>query len=426
METINIINDFEQNILMENILIMNQEKLLEMIFDIFYDDFNDKTSEELTIEYVKAYFSKLKYINWELFVRLMNMTNKIYKNIQGIHGNIQRIYSNSFEYIISLCKLNSHLKILDFLLKIPKNIINWDNMIGKDIYIGYEIISYPLFYSNEDIISNFLKLSLHDINFWYEAIDYNYDYKIPINCLFQFSSENLLLELIKDNKFDLTKPFILNDKDTCSFTSENIFPIIIENVKYNSSTPLEILIKRNFVKILEYLSENKYKINDRYELKIKIIDSACKSNNIKIIKILTNSQFNIDFNFSSYYGYDSILKIKSEEIMIYLIKNNNLILSDKIFYHAILNNWETIINYYIDTESIDWDKLNYPWVIINLSFRNKFYYSLYVLANGLANFRSNLHKEMDKYYLDPYGFENENNENDEDENEENNEDENKE
>lgn len=35
MDTINIINDFEQKILMENILILNQKKLLDMIINLF-------------------------------------------------------------------------------------------------------------------------------------------------------------------------------------------------------------------------------------------------------------------------------------------------------------------------------------------------------------------------------------------------------
>jgi hypothetical protein len=73
MDTINIINNFDQNILMENILILNQQKLLDLIFRVFEEDFKDKTNEELTLEYVQYYFDKLTFINWNLMIRLLNL-----------------------------------------------------------------------------------------------------------------------------------------------------------------------------------------------------------------------------------------------------------------------------------------------------------------------------------------------------------------
>jgi hypothetical protein len=78
METINIINNFDQNILMENVLILNQKKLLELVFNVFEEDFADKTIGELTVSYVQSHLNQLKFINWDLMIRLLNLKTTFY------------------------------------------------------------------------------------------------------------------------------------------------------------------------------------------------------------------------------------------------------------------------------------------------------------------------------------------------------------
>ena len=52
MDTINIINNFDQNVLMENILILNQSKLLDLVIKVFEEDFKEITISDLSLDYL--------------------------------------------------------------------------------------------------------------------------------------------------------------------------------------------------------------------------------------------------------------------------------------------------------------------------------------------------------------------------------------
>ena len=231
MDTINIINNFDQNILMENILILNQLKLLDLVFRVFEVDFKNIPIEELTLEYIQTHFDQLKFINYDLMIRLLNLKT-IFNN--------KNVKTNSIIYIISSCITKSHTKILEFLLELPKGLIDWDNIIIQEKSTFVHILSYKLFCSNENIVDKIINLDLDYLDFWYRVIDS----KTPIENLFENGNENQLLQIIKTKKFDINKLFD---------TKDYLFSY--------QTTIINILITRKFIKILEYIFENNYEIN---------------------------------------------------------------------------------------------------------------------------------------------------------------------
>ena len=62
METINIINNFDSKIIMENMLITNQSKLLDLIIEIF--EFGDLSNKDIILDkqIVSEYLNKQKFI----------------------------------------------------------------------------------------------------------------------------------------------------------------------------------------------------------------------------------------------------------------------------------------------------------------------------------------------------------------------------
>ncbi len=57
METIDIINNIDQKIIIENVLIMNQKKLLDMIIQLFTTEFNN--IQDLTQDIVSVKLNSL-------------------------------------------------------------------------------------------------------------------------------------------------------------------------------------------------------------------------------------------------------------------------------------------------------------------------------------------------------------------------------
>lgn len=81
MDTINIINNFDQKILMGNILVLNQKKLLDMIIEIFESDETNLTNK--SVQEIIEFMDTLKIINWEMFLDLLNLnTNFFYREHQ--------------------------------------------------------------------------------------------------------------------------------------------------------------------------------------------------------------------------------------------------------------------------------------------------------------------------------------------------------
>lgn len=367
MDTINIINNFDQNILMENILIMNQYKLTDLVINVFKDDFKNKSINELTIEYVKEYFNQLKFINWDMFIRLLNLKCVFENNFFG--------QTNSLDYIIRFSIMNKFTKMIEFLLGLPSNTINWYNRYG--INMIYYILSNKLFYSNENIIKMILNNDLINLEFWYKIIKS----KTALANFLSFGTEEQILNIIRKFNFEINKSFISNGEET---------------------SIIECIIKRNFYNTLESIFENSSELNYDINMRKRIILNACETNNLDIIKLLIKKEF--DFSDCFYENKNSLLKIKSEEVLMYLILNCNLVLSNDIFYMAVSNNWVGIIQYYFYSKSIDWNELNYVCVIPILLSNKHFNLTKKVIANSIFTFYYNLNYGLEKYYIDPHGY----------------------
>lgn len=370
MDTINIMNDFDQKFLMENVLILNQQKLLDMVFGVFNTDFKDIPNSELTIEFVMHHFNQLGFINWELTLRLLNLKT-------SFNNGLLKQTSSSIEYIISLCFINSHTKIIDFLLRLPDGLIKWENSNEKIIILN-ELLFHKIFTSNDNIIDLLINSKIFDLELWYKQ----FNEKTPISLLFSYLEEEQLFKIIKNNKFDINR----------IYTNSN-------------GTQLNIitrLISRKFSKILEYIYENNYEIDYKIKTKNEIICRACSVNNFDIIKLLVKNGF--DFNDCNYNDINSLLLINSEPILMYLIKENNLKPSNVIFYHAVQNNWESIIRYYFESDSIEWVTLNFTWVLTKLILYGYFDLVKIVSSKNIETFFTNLYNGVELYYLDPFGF----------------------
>lgn len=379
-------NIFDNNILTENILILNQSKLLDLIFDIFEIDFKEKTIKELTLDYVKSYFNQLKFINWNLMIKLLNMKRMI---------KIDSIKTNSLLYLISLCKNKLHTKILEFLFDLK--IIDWDKNIIIEII---EIIE--IFPSKENLLFSIIKSDLLDFNFW---LNTNYNL-YPYKCFLIKLNENHILHIIKTKKIDINKKFNfcnferLQNEQNCELV--NTYSINIFNY----------VIMKGYSKILKYIFEQKYVINYEINQQKIIIDRACLVNNFDSIKLLIKNGFDFNDNLIYYNknGYKyincSILQINSEEILLYLI-NNNLILTNDIFYHALKYNWNTVITYYFNNDIIKWETLYFCKVMYFLSIY-KHYDLIKITIQKKLLLLNILHNDLTKHFLDPYGFNDDN------------------
>ena len=371
MNTINIIDNFDQNILMENILLANQKKLLDLVLRIFEQDFGEKQQDELTNNYVENYLNKMKFINWDLFIRLINLKSKIYK------------FPNSIRYIIYQCSNKSNIKIIEFLLGLPKGIIQWEN---NDIYY---ILMTKNFYSSNFIIDKIFNSDIVNIDFWYNNYVNEQTNTIysPISLLFISGKDEQILKIIQSTPtlFDMSKIIKSNGFDTCI-----IYRMVTEK----------------YIKSLEYVFENYKEINYEIIDKKIIIYRACKTNNIDIIKLLV--KYNFDFNDNmicdNNNNYNSLLEINSEEIMMYLIYNNNLTLNNDIFYHSIKKNWIGVITYYFESNQIEWEILSYFWVLTKLTLNKHFEFATIVFKQCIITYHLNLYWGLELYYLDPYGF----------------------
>lgn len=366
MNTFNIIEKFDPNILMENIIIMNQNKILSTVFDNFNKDFNNIPVHDINIETFSISLDKSKIINWEYFIRLLNIKTHFYA--KEYERNC-----NSIQYLILLSISSKNCKLVEFLLKLPKNIIDWDSNI-------YMIVSNKQFYST-NIINILLYDNFVDNEFWYQSSNN----KTPIGYLFSLWNEFELFELVKYNKFNINIQFMSNG------TMTNI---------------INKLIQRKFIKILEYIFEN-YSIDLDLDAKNTIVYNSCVVNSFEIIKLLIKKGFNFDFIIKNKKGEKiPVYEIKSETIFTYIMTNSKIKFNNKLFYLIICKNWSTSINEYMNSELIDWEDWDFKWswVIAKLISNEHYYMALVVMSKNLKIICSNIHESLEICYLNPHGF----------------------
>lgn len=413
METINIINNLEQSILLENILILNQKKLLDLILDMFENDFGliPSISENLTIDKLSEYFNNLSFINWNLFIKLINLKTPL--KSYSKFGDEQHV---SLIYILN--KIISHenysTNLIEILLNLPKGMIDWNvkNKTTKNNTLMI-LLGNKKFKKNTNIIKYILESNLFDESMWYEK---NIKEENAINFILNYPEE-MILKAFELNKFDF-----------------NYDLIIYKNGLKKNFRPINFFIEKQYLTIVKKLFSSdlidlKYnydKRNTNKEIFHIINTSICWSNNLEIFKLaieyglnfINPYNKNIETEFNNWSMWNaSIDFIKKEEIILFLLKNNAIELNNKLLTNVISNNWVNILKIYFDSnflKSNDLDILeefNILWTTSILFYNKHYEYCSILFFKLLKTYYENLTYNLNQEYIDRYGFLDEDNKN---------------
>ena len=391
MDTINIINNFDQNVLMENILILNQSKLLDLVIKVFEEDFKEITISDLSLDYMRNYFNKLNFINWDLFIRLVNLLTEIPKCNYN-YCSLFYLLSQIADSPNTSTNTNTSTKLIEFLLSLPKGIINWKvktNISKSSTLIWF--LHYEKFYSNNNIINLILESDLFDLNDW--------EYKnksdiFPAYYLLKYYSEEIVIKAFEKKIIDINQSIIIK----------------LDNKLYNSR-PVIHVIKRKLIKALDYLISNGVQLdfnidqvstNDIQYPKVSI--SACFTNNLEIIKILVEKG-GINFNTTLPNGSTPSHFINTEIILLYMWEKKYITLDNILFLRAVKFNWVQILDVFFSLNLIKWNELECcMWVCWYLVSNGHFQYTKTVLTKCSSLFVDNLKNGLEFHYLNPQGY----------------------
>ena len=364
METINIIDNYDTKILMENLLITNQSKLLDIIIEIFETGNLSNKELILNIINVKDYLDKQKFINWELFINLINLDFTFYSYKKKF---------NSLSYIVK-CKSN---RLVEFLLdltlknhqiKIIEQQIDWScifvNVIKK-------------MYSNDNIINKLIDLVLVDDKYKELLNKQFYNDKTSLFYLVSKCSETIILRLIE------TKLITLDWEDDYS------------------NTLVHWACKRNLLKLFELVDKNNFNMDKKNKGGKSPLHLACIKNNILLVKLLINNkvdiecidlEYNLPINYAIKYGKSELVKlIIDENISLGVNINDN-----DIFYQMIKYQNEEMIKYFIDTNLFDINKTSWIWSILLFGSRSMYsqilQYCKKKTLSSIVNYYNNIHK----------------------------------
>lgn len=262
MDTINIIDNFDQNILMENILISNQKNLLDLVIMVFDKDFATKSVDnELTIEYVKKYFNTLNFINWELFIRLLNLKTSFECSIRYSKQDILKYSSLMYLILMIGAKHLKHsTKLIEFLLKLPKGMIDWEIKTYRTGFNAlHTLLYFEKIYSNKSLVNQILESNLFDKKMWDELLNYD-DLVIqdisnqitPIDRLIDRCSDELVIRAIDLGIINLDT----NNSERnylYKIKSEKVILYLMEKqlIKLDNDV-FYLAVRYNWVQVLEY------------------------------------------------------------------------------------------------------------------------------------------------------------------------------
>lgn len=366
METINIINNCDLKILMENLLITNQSKLLDSIIKIF--ELGNLSNKEFILneENVKKYLNKQKFINWELFINLINL---------DFTFNSYKTKFNSLSYIVK-CK---SYRLIEFLLDLTLK--NYEmGIIEQQIdwyYIFVDIIKKM--YSNNKIINKLIDLVLVDGRYKELLNKKIYNDKTTLFYLVSKCSESIILRLIE------TKLITLDWEDD-----------------YSNSL-VHWACKRNLIKLFELVDDNNFNIDmDKKNKGGKTpLHLACIKNNILLVKLLINNKVDIEhidlesnapINYAIKYGNSELVKLLLDE-NIYFDDN---CCANEIFYQIIKYQSEEIIKYFFDRNLIDINKTSWIWTTLLFGTRSMYSqimeYCKKKTLSSIINYYNNIHK----------------------------------
>jgi len=341
MDTINIINIFDQKILMENVLIMNQLKLLNICKNMF-DNFIPK-KETLYINEIKDFIDKQNFINWNLFVNLINLESE-FTNLST------KTKTYSLKYLIETKSYKIIEFIFDYELDLKQDLINWDKQ-NKNIF---EFIFKKL-YQNDLVINKTIDIILKN-NYTYLLDKKTESTKSSLNYIISKCSEQIIMRLLE------LKLIEINWKDNYS------------------NNLVHWACKRNFNNLFNWLinnHSNNFNLNDINKGKRTILHLACIHNNIDQVKILIGKNVELELedvelkcplNYAIQYGNSELVKLLLEQNL-NLTKNNS-----EIFYQVIRYQDEQMVKYFIENNYVNIDNTSLFWT--TLLCDNKKYYSL--------------------------------------------------
>lgn len=358
MDTINIINNFDQKILMENILMLNQKKLLDMLIEMFENDtigLSNKTVHE-TIDF----FNTQKIINWDLFKELINLDSSFYHQYRK---------TKSLYYLVEKKSIN----LLKFLIKLDNGIVNWNSKLFNDeSNILFSI--FKKLYWEEDLI----KLILDSKHFsGFEGRDNMYlqtnsNGKSPLYWLVSKCSECIIMEAI------------------------NIGILGLDWFDYNSNQLIHWACKRSFLNLFYYLLENKVDLHQSNNLFRKPIHLACIKNNYLMVKSLIDHDVNLEdydrdlkrpIDYAIKYGNFELVKLLLDE-EVYTEDN---FINDVIEYQDIHT-----INYLIEDKQSYLTSSSFICVVTKLVFKKLysqiFSYSKIKINKWIQNYLENSKK----------------------------------
>jgi ankyrin repeat protein len=358
MDIVNIINNFDQSVLMENILITNQIKLLDLVIELFETKLKDK---DLNVDLVTNYLNDEKFLNWELFIRLINLKSQFfYKNRQ---------YKSLF-YLVE----KKSFKLLSFLLDLDEKIIYWDNKIRFSQNIFHLV--FTKLYKNDDLILKIIN-NYSKFNNLLNQIDINN--KSPLNYFISNCSESLILESL--------------DKMIINLDYVDLF----------GNTLVHLAIKRNFIKLMKFLIEKNVNLNISNLGGRRPIHLSCIKNNLDMTKLLVENKVDLDIFDKEFLKPIDYAIIKGNlELISYLI-DNNIELDDEIMNKVVQNQDKKTIEYIFNNKLINLSKTEFLSTAFYLLCKGCFYQlyklSLYKFDCSIIDFINNPNYYYDGKYI---------------------------
>lgn len=393
MEVYNIIDNCNLKILMENMLILNQFKLLNSIIHIF--EHGDLSHNDIILNKsnVKEYLDKQKFINWELFIDLINLdhttsatnaanANNETNNASELIKNKSSLTMSSMYYIIKF----KSTRLVEFLLDLTLDNYKINSLEKQINWAGVFVYIIKKMYYCDSIMNKLIDLILVDFQYRELLNKPIYNNKTTAFYLMSKCSESIILRLVKTNLIEL------GWKDDYA------------------NGLVHWACKRNFNELFNLTVENNLNLNltnngGRTPLHLACIKNNVK-NNMKIVKSLIekNASLNIiDFesnlpiNYAIKYGKLELVKLLFDEDIFSKETESDL------FYQMIKSKNEELVTYFMNSNLMNIDSTNWIWSMMlfgnNFMFSQMVQYSKKKLFLLIVDYYTNMDNHYDGYYM---------------------------
>jgi len=377
MDTINIINNFNEKILMENLLISNQKKLTELIIDIFQNDFKNIPIEDLTLEFVKEHLNKQNFINWELFLRLLNLKTTFkyeYYNSKKHYPETRNVNSllYIFYYLVNQNYSCNH-KLIVFLLKLPEQLVQWDifDKSFETTILNVLFDSDDIFELDNQILNLLISNSSIDNKLW-GHIDELYSTSVGASFLIKCKNSQMIKQIFDQGKIEINQKLILSNEKV---------------------SPIDCLVYSGNFECIKYLLELKANLNTD-----NIYNQLSHCDNVEIFKLFDTYNFDLmKKNNDGNLLFDT-LYIRSEDVLEYFIEKKYLELYEQIFFSAVFNNHTKILKIFFTNNLIEDEKITSIMTSLRLFLYGNYNYAGKMFINTFKLIYSNVYNGMELYY----------------------------